>query len=104
MSEKIFSCHIFLLSIFGISILTTKKFLMDDLHGNLNVSNGMIIKDADNTEYQITKLLGKGTFGQVFEVVNLTNKQVLALKVAKSLQAYKNQALSELRMHDIVCI
>ena len=76
----------------------------DNINSDLIVYRNMIIVDPDNKRFQITKFLGKGTFGQVFSAIDLTNNTNVAIKISKSSRTYRQQAFTEVQNHIEVCI
>ncbi|KAJ3027187.1 UNVERIFIED_CONTAM: Dual specificity tyrosine-phosphorylation-regulated kinase 1A [Siphonaria sp. JEL0065] len=54
--------------------------------------------------FKLLKLLGKGSFGQVFEATDLKSEglQNVAIKVIKNRKSFYNQALSEIRILELL--
>ena len=80
-----------------------------------NALSDLIVYEGDeiidpNTQikYRATKFLGKGQFGQVLSVVDITSQstspQVYAMKISKSIYQYRQQALYEIQVNNRVCI
>lgn len=52
--------------------------------------------------YVILDVLGSGTFGQVVKCRNTKTEEVVAIKVVKNNQAYRNQSMMEVAILQIV--
>jgi hypothetical protein len=50
------------------------------------------------TQFQVTNLLGQGTFAQVFQCVNVATAEQLAIKIIKNKPAYTRQASVEIEI------
>ncbi|XP_052863267.1 uncharacterized protein LOC128269900 [Anopheles cruzii] len=64
----------------------------DDLDGHLNYSIG----DVLHNKYEIIGRLGEGTFGRVVKVRNVETNQLMALKVIKNVEKYRDAAELEI--------
>lgn len=64
-----------------------------DQRGNTILSSGQVI----NEKYQLIKRIGKGCFGQVFRVVDLSADKKLALKISKKKTFSRNAAMEEIK-------
>ncbi|ODA78802.1 hypothetical protein RJ55_06186 [Drechmeria coniospora] len=59
----------------------------------------IVVPDADLTDtYQITKLLGQGTFGKVVQALDRRRNELVAVKVIRSVQKYRDAARIELQV------
>ncbi|KAH7152099.1 kinase-like domain-containing protein [Dactylonectria estremocensis] len=59
----------------------------------------IVVPDADLTsQYKIRKLLGQGTFGKVVQALDTKANQVVAVKIIRSVQKYRDAAKIELRV------
>ncbi|KAJ4391080.1 serine threonine protein kinase CMGC group [Gnomoniopsis smithogilvyi] len=66
----------------------------DNEDGHYNV-----IADAELTDnYQIIKLLGQGTFGKVVQATDRRKNQLVAVKIIRSVQKYRDASRIELRV------
>ncbi|PRP80690.1 hypothetical protein PROFUN_11649 [Planoprotostelium fungivorum] len=61
-----------------------------------------IIGSYSNHQYQILDLLGQGTFGQVVKAINVTTKELTAIKIVKNKPAYFNQGLVEIQILEML--
>lgn len=55
-----------------------------------------VLGGEESKKYMVLDILGHGTFGQVAKCQNLTNQEIVAIKVVKSKPAYLNQSLTEI--------
>lgn len=53
--------------------------------------------------YRVIDLLGQGSFGQAAKCLDETTGEYVAVKIVKSLPAYHNQALVEVKLLQMVC-
>lgn len=51
-----------------------------------------------DNRYEVLKVLGRGSFGQVVEAYDAVNKEHVAIKIIKNKQAFYHQALLEIRI------
>ncbi|CEJ82013.1 Putative Dual specificity protein kinase lkh1 [[Torrubiella] hemipterigena] len=59
----------------------------------------IVVPDADLTErYQISRLLGQGTFGKVVEARDRRRNKAVAVKIIRSVQKYRDASRIELRV------
>jgi|JI6StandDraft_1071083.scaffolds.fasta_scaffold11009_5 dual specificity tyrosine-phosphorylation-regulated kinase 2/3/4 len=70
------------------------NYNFDDDHGDLKV----YAQDQLCYRYEVTSIIGKGSFGQVFRAYDHKNKEEVALKVVKNHSKYTNQALIEVKL------
>ncbi|ELP89782.1 serine/threonine protein kinase ppk15, putative [Entamoeba invadens IP1] len=70
----------------------------DDVIGTYNSLEGLRFSKNQSraTQYRIVDKLGHGTFGQVFQCVELSTKRTFALKILKNKKAYFRQGLLEI--------
>ncbi|XP_075679154.1 uncharacterized protein LOC113795453 isoform X3 [Dermatophagoides pteronyssinus] len=73
---------------------STTTTIEDDQHGHLIYKNGDILQDR----YEILATLGEGTFGKVVRVRNLKTNNVLALKIIKNVDKYREAAMFEIKV------
>jgi dual specificity tyrosine-phosphorylation-regulated kinase 2/3/4 len=79
------------------------NFGFDDVNGNLKVTKG----DHLAYRFEAIRMIGKGTFGQVFECIDHKRSEKVALKVIRNKKRFYKQAsielsvLSALRENDI---
>ncbi|KAK7432503.1 serine threonine protein kinase CMGC group [Neonectria magnoliae] len=74
------------------SRMENKKIDDDDGHY-------IVIPDADLTsQYKIRRLLGQGTFGKVVQALDHETNEVVAVKIIRSVQKYRDAAKIELRV------
>jgi len=66
----------------------------DDEQGHLVYRKGDILQDR----YKIEDTLGEGTFGKVVKVRDLNNDQVIALKIIKNVEKYREAAKLEINV------
>ncbi|KAK8050029.1 hypothetical protein PG994_011759 [Apiospora phragmitis] len=83
---------------FGSTLLTPKKrysnVKVDDEDGHY-----IVVPDADITQqYQIIKLLGQGTFGKVVQARDRRRNKLVAIKIIRSVQKYRDASRIELRV------
>lgn len=52
--------------------------------------------------YEILGLLGRGAFGQVVKVYDYKTQQVLACKIIRNRRRYQNQAMTEVRILNLL--
>lgn len=71
---------------------------LDDDNGYLNI----ILHDHISFRYEITQLLGKGTFGQVIEVYDHSTKRSLAMKIIRNQREFYEQSLEEIKLLKIL--
>ncbi|KAH8595843.1 kinase-like domain-containing protein [Bisporella sp. PMI_857] len=72
----------------------TKNTKVDDEDGHY-----MVIPEADLTErYSIMKLLGQGTFGKVVQARDKKRGKLVAIKIIRSVQKYRDASRIELRV------
>ncbi|CAK90666.1 unnamed protein product (macronuclear) [Paramecium tetraurelia] len=67
------------------------KCLVDQPNGDYSYN----IKDHIRYQYEIVSLLGQGSFGQVFQVLDHKTQQLYALKVIKNQEKLRKQAIIE---------
>lgn len=53
-------------------------------------------------QYTITRTLGVGMFGQVFECIDKETKEIYAIKILKNLKSYYRQGLLEVTMLELL--
>ena len=71
-----------------------KNLKVDDDDGHY-----IVVPDASLTEkYQITRLLGQGTFGKVVEAQDRRRNKQVAVKIIRSVQKYRDASRIELRV------
>ncbi|KOS16696.1 Dual specificity protein kinase lkh1 [Escovopsis weberi] len=70
------------------------KRKLDDEDGHYIVVPDTTLAD----QYQIKKLLGQGTFGKVVQALDRATNQLVAVKVIRSVQKYRDAAKIELRV------
>ncbi|PFH63132.1 hypothetical protein XA68_17776 [Ophiocordyceps unilateralis] len=71
-----------------------KNHKVDDKDGHY-----IVVPDADLTEkYQITRLLGQGTFGKVVQARDRRRNKLVAVKIIRSVQKYRDASKIELRV------
>ncbi|EFX00293.1 protein kinase [Grosmannia clavigera kw1407] len=71
-----------------------KSVKVDDEDGHY-----IVVPDADLTErYQLVKLLGQGTFGKVVQARDRRSKKLVAIKIIRSVQKYRDASRIELRV------
>ncbi|TGJ82065.1 hypothetical protein E0Z10_g6688 [Xylaria hypoxylon] len=59
----------------------------------------IVVPDADlTTQYQIRKLLGQGTFGKVVEARDRKRSKLVAIKIIRAVQKYRDASRIELRV------
>ncbi|KAI1430562.1 kinase-like domain-containing protein [Xylaria sp. CBS 124048] len=59
----------------------------------------IVVPDADlTTQYQIRKLLGQGTFGKVVEARDRKSNKLVAVKIIRAVQKYRDASRIELRV------
>ncbi|OAA44752.1 Protein kinase-like domain protein [Metarhizium rileyi] len=59
----------------------------------------IVVPDAELTEkYEITRLLGQGTFGKVVQARDRKRNQAVAVKIIRSVQKYRDASRIELRV------
>ncbi|KJK93101.1 hypothetical protein H633G_02983 [Metarhizium anisopliae BRIP 53284] len=72
----------------------SKNVKVDDDDGHY-----IVVPDAELTEkYQITRLLGQGTFGKVVQARDQKRNQAVAVKIIRSVQKYRDASRIELRV------
>ncbi|RDL40577.1 uncharacterized protein BP5553_00556 [Venustampulla echinocandica] len=72
----------------------TKNSKVDDDDGHY-----IVVPDSDLTErYQVTKLLGQGTFGKVVQARDRKRNKLVAVKIIRSVQKYRDASRIELRV------
>jgi len=71
--------------------------IQDDEDGHLSYKLGDIIEN-DTHRYKILATLGEGTFGKVVKVKELNTDQVLALKIIKNVDKYREAAKLEVNV------
>ncbi|KAF8864071.1 kinase-like protein [Acephala macrosclerotiorum] len=72
----------------------TKNSKVDDDDGHY-----IVVPDTDLTErYQVTKLLGQGTFGKVVQARDRKRNKQVAIKIIRSVQKYRDASRIELRV------
>lgn len=80
------------------------KVIRDSAHNkNIKVDDNdghyLVAPDADLTKrYQIIKLLGQGTFGKVVQARDRERNQLVAIKIIRSVQKYRDASRIELRV------
>lgn len=71
-----------------------KNSKVDDEDGHY-----IVIPDSDLTDrYQVTKLLGQGTFGKVVQAHDRKRNKLVAIKIIRSVQKYRDASRIELRV------
>ncbi|PHH76067.1 hypothetical protein CDD83_4321 [Cordyceps sp. RAO-2017] len=71
-----------------------KNHKVDDEDGHY-----IVVPDAELTEkYQITRLLGQGTFGKVVQARDRRRNKLVAVKIIRSVQKYRDASRIELRV------
>ncbi|EOO04142.1 putative cmgc clk protein kinase protein [Phaeoacremonium minimum UCRPA7] len=71
-----------------------KNIKVDDDDGHY-----IVVPDADLTEkYQMIKLLGQGTFGKVVQARDRRKNELVAIKIIRSVQKYRDASRIELRV------
>lgn len=71
-----------------------KNHKVDDKDGHY-----IVVPDADLTQnYQITRLLGQGTFGKVVQARDRRRNKLVAVKIIRSVQKYRDASRIELRV------
>lgn len=72
----------------------TKNSKIDDDDGHY-----IVVPDSDLTDrYQVTKLLGQGTFGKVVQARDRKRSKLVAVKIIRSVQKYRDASRIELRV------
>ncbi|TVY38660.1 Dual specificity protein kinase [Lachnellula subtilissima] len=72
----------------------TKNSKVDDDDGHY-----IVVADTDLTDrYQVTKLLGQGTFGKVVQAKDRRRNKLVAIKIIRSVQKYRDASRIELRV------
>ncbi|KAH6624209.1 kinase-like domain-containing protein [Chaetomium sp. MPI-SDFR-AT-0129] len=72
----------------------TKNIRVDDDDGHY-----IVVPDNDLTErYQMVKLLGQGTFGKVVQARDRRSDKLVAIKIIRSVQKYREASKIELRV------
>jgi len=71
--------------------------ILDDEDGHLSYKLGDIIEN-ETQRYKILATLGEGTFGKVVKVKELNTDQVLALKIIKNVDKYREAAKLEVNV------
>ncbi|KAL2256690.1 hypothetical protein VTK26DRAFT_1302 [Humicola hyalothermophila] len=72
----------------------TRNIRVDDDDGHY-----IVVTDSDlANRYQIIKLLGQGTFGKVVQARDKTNNKLVAIKIIRSVQKYREASKIELRV------
>ena len=80
-----------------------ENFGSDNVNYDLIVSLNDIIDAPNGQRYQVAGLLGQGQFGQVFQVIELGDTNTpYAMKIAKSLRRYHQQAEHEVNVHKLL--
>lgn len=75
------------------------NFGRDNVFHDLIVKLYDVIEDPKGHRYQVVKPLGRGQFGQVFQVIEQTGtQQSYAMKITKSDMNYRQQALHEVQV------
>lgn len=80
------------------------KQVPDNTHnetGQVDDTDGhyIVVPDAHLTDrYQVTKLLGQGTFGKVVEARDRRRNKLVAIKIIRSVQKYRDASRIELRV------
>ncbi|KAM4057136.1 kinase [Hirsutella rhossiliensis] len=74
--------------------LHDKNYKVDDEDGHY-----IVVPDAELTDkYQITRLLGQGTFGKVVQARDRRRNKLVAIKIIRSVQKYRDASRIELRV------
>ncbi|KAF2360741.1 Protein kinase domain [Trinorchestia longiramus] len=81
-------------SLYGSSSSSRAPSVEDDEDGHLIYRNGDILQDR----YKILATLGEGTFGKVVKVRDLTCDQIVALKIIKNVEKYREAAKLEINV------
>jgi len=72
----------------------TKNSKVDDEDGHY-----IVVPDTDLTDrYSVTKLLGQGTFGKVVQARDRKRNKLVAIKIIRSVQKYRDASRIELRV------
>jgi len=72
----------------------TKNIRVDDDDGHY-----IVVPDNDLTDrYQMVKLLGQGTFGKVVQAKDKVSSKLVAIKIIRSVQKYREASKIELRV------
>ncbi|RDW84565.1 hypothetical protein BP6252_02155 [Coleophoma cylindrospora] len=72
----------------------TKNQKVDDDDGHY-----IVVPDSDLTDrYSVTKLLGQGTFGKVVQARDKRRNKLVAIKIIRSVQKYRDASRIELRV------
>ncbi|KAK8019890.1 kinase-like domain-containing protein [Apiospora arundinis] len=77
--------------------------VVTDRYSNVKVDDEdghyIVVPDADITQqYQINKLLGQGTFGKVVQARDRKRNKLVAIKIIRSVQKYRDASRIELRV------
>lgn len=77
--------------------------VVTDRHPNVKVDDDdghyIVVPDAELTsQYQIMKLLGQGTFGKVVQARDKKRNKLVAIKIIRSVQKYRDASRIELRV------
>jgi dual-specificity kinase len=77
--------------------------VVTDRHPNVKVDDDdghyIVVPDAELTsQYQIMKLLGQGTFGKVVQARDKRRNKLVAIKIIRSVQKYRDASRIELRV------
>ena len=70
----------------------------DDAQGDYKV----LIKDHIAFRYEVVALIGKGSFGQVLEVIDHKTRKNIALKIVKNLPKFHQQAKIEVEILNFI--
>ncbi|KAJ8065716.1 hypothetical protein OCU04_006385 [Sclerotinia nivalis] len=72
----------------------TKNTKVDDEDGHY-----IVVPETNlTTQYSVQKLLGQGTFGKVVQAKDLHNDKLVAIKIIRSVQKYRDASKIELRV------
>mmetsp|Transcript_14948 Transcript_14948/g.14813 ORF Transcript_14948/g.14813 Transcript_14948/m.14813 type:complete len:269 (-) Transcript_14948:2562-3368(-) len=73
-------------------------------NGDYIIREGDIILSPEGQEYHIQELIGQGTFGQVIKCMNMSTRELVAIKVLKNKRTYRNQGSVEIKiLHTLNC-
>lgn len=77
--------------------------VVSDRYQNMKVDDDdghyIVVPDADLTnQYQMVKLLGQGTFGKVVQARDKKRNKLVAIKIIRSVQKYRDASRIELRV------
>lgn len=76
----------------------TLWFLIPTLPIDVSLPFPAVINLAHTSTDQVTKLLGQGTFGKVVQARDLRKNKLVAIKIIRSVQKYRDASRIELRV------